>query len=150
MERGGFEPEAREELEVGEIGFSNLKRLGCLKSKMSGFLKSKMDGQLEAEAKEDMPGLSKLKVKAGDERLSLLAGNDTGFEKSKMAGSQVDLAGFPRFKLSIGLVESLAKQLMFYCIYFHGCWTDDWVHFHRLFRYVDQLLYQLFWGRVKL
>jgi len=81
MEWGGLEPEAREELEVGEIGFSNLKRLGCLKSKMSGFLKSKMDGQLEAKAEEDMPGLLKLKVEAGDERLSLLAGNDTGFEK---------------------------------------------------------------------
>ena len=110
---------------------------------MSGFLKLKMDGQLEAEAEEDMPSLSKLKVEAGDERLSLLAGNDTGFEKSKMAG-------FPAFKLSIGLVESLAKQLTFYHIYFHGCWTDDWVHFHRLFGYVDQLLYWLFWGRVKL
>ena len=149
MERGGFEPEAREELEVGEIGFSNLKRLGCLKSKMSGFLKSKMDGQLEAEAKEDMPGLSKLNVEAGDERLGLLAGNNTGFEKSKMAGSQADLAGFPGFK-HWTVVESLAKQLMFYCIYFHGCWTNDLVHFHRLFGYVDQLLYRLFWGRVKL
>jgi len=98
MEWDGLEPEAREEHEVGEIGFSNLKRLGCLKSKMSGFLKSKMDGQLEAEAKEDMPGLSKLKVKARDERLGLLARNNTGFEKSKMAGSQADLAGFPGFK----------------------------------------------------
>ena len=142
MERGGLEPKAREELEVGEIGFLNLKRLGCLKSKMSGFLKSKMDGQLEAEAEEDMPGLSKLKVEAGDETLGLLARNDTGFEKSKMAG-------FPGFK-HWTVVESLAKQLTFYRIYFHGCWTDDRVHFHRLFGYVDQLLYQLFWGRVKL
>jgi len=88
MEWGGLEPEAREELEVGEIGFSNLKRLGCLKSKMSGFLKLKMDGVLEAKAEEDMPGLLKLKLKveARDERLGLLAGNDTSFEKSKMAG----------------------------------------------------------------
>ena len=119
---------------------------------MSGFLNSKMDGQLEGEAKEDMPGLSKLKLKveARDERLGWLARNDTGFEKSKMAGSQADLAGFPMFKLSIGLVESLAKQLTFYRIYFHGCWANDQVHFHRLFGYVDQLLYQLFWGRVKL
>jgi len=116
---------------------------------MSGFLKSKMDGQLEAEAEEDMPSLLKLKVKARDERLSLLARNDSGFEKLKMAGSQADLAGFPRFK-HWTVVESLAKQLTFYRIYFHGCWTDDWVHFHRLFRYVDQLLYRLFWGRVKL
>jgi len=118
---------------------------------MSGFLKSKMDGQLEAEAEEDMPGLLKLKLKveARDERLGLLAGNDTGFEKSKMAGSQADLAGFPGFK-HWTVVESLAKQLMFYRIYFHSCWTDDRVHFHRLFRYVDQLLYWLFWGRVKL
>jgi len=73
MEQGGLEPEAREELEVRETGFLNLKRLGCLKSKMSGFLNSKMDGQLEAKAEEGMPGLSKLKLKveAGDERLGM-------------------------------------------------------------------------------
>jgi len=118
---------------------------------MSGFLNSKMDGQLEGEAKEDMPGLSKLKLKveARDERLGWLARNDTGFEKSKMAGSQADLAGFPGFK-HWTVVESLAKQLTFYHIYFHSCWTDDQVHFHCLFGYVDQLLYWLFWGRVKL
>jgi len=82
MEQGGLEPKAREELEVGEIGFSNLKRLGCLKSKMLGFLNLKMDGQLETEAEEDMPGLSKLKVEAGDERLSLLARKKTSAWKS--------------------------------------------------------------------
>jgi len=75
-------------------------------------------------------------------------GMTLALKNKRWLGPKQTWLGFPG--LSIGLVESLAKQLTFYRIYFHGCWTDDRVHFHRLFGYVDQLLYWLFWGRVKL
>ena len=63
---------------------------------MSGFLNSKMDGQLEAEAEEDMPSLSKLKLKveARDERLSLLAGTTLAFKNQKWLGPKQTWLGF--------------------------------------------------------
>jgi len=88
-----WDAEAGEEtpgsLKSKSFGFLNskmdgwLEAEGFLNSKMFGFWNSKMDWWLEAEAGEESTGLLKSK---SDETL--------GLAKSKMAGSQANLAGF--------------------------------------------------------